>query len=356
MDGTVAGMVANPCTTNCKVPLFPHCAFERCAPRSKRVNASQVPWLATRRLAHEAPEPAREPMPIGARGGARVAVCVAGMLRTFTRPMVWRSLHEYVLDRGRIDLFAVLGMAGGDATQSNRQGMEGPQAVEAMLTALRPRRTRFVNWEPPPPPCDVGGLGKHRQFSKWAMCADLVPLDGRYDFLLRTRPDVVWRAPLHLASLAARVPAEDIVLTKYDWHMLWPRAQWGALWAMRSVACDPRCGDGGLLFSAFNEYCMMKAHLAKHGIRHLSTVEATAADRAGLFHYTSEAAWTLVFRNDSDRLARWRVSPAWRQRGRGIHCRQIESGRRMQITCADCALQRGLTGGTASAAAASDEL
>ena len=81
---------------------------------------------------------------------------------------------------------------------------------------------------------------------------------------------------------------------------------------------------------------MMKAHLAKHGIRQLSSLEATPEDREVLLHYVSELPWTQILRNDSDRLARWKVSPPPRlHRAKlGMVCRW--EPKRGGVACHEC--------------------
>ena len=382
-DGTVSGILPTPCRYNCSLPRFGACRGVGGSDRfcregvAARADASEVPWLASPHLAHEAPEslratpratsaaltdgehsrllpPRREGRSWhGLSGGARklpqaaeavsspspstgtsVAVCVAGMLRTLTHPLVWGSLREHVLDRGQIDLFAVLGMAGSERSPLGWNDMqrEGADAVRSMLLALAPRRTRFVNWEAPRQ-CGGPSSVSHLQFAKWSLCTDLIPQEAEYKFLLRTRPDVVWRAPLHLRSLAARMEllADDVVLTKNDYHMLWPRAQWHVLSRFRSVLCDMRC-DNGLTFASLNEYCLMKAHLARHGIRHL---EAKFPNDPKLLHFVSEAAWTSALRDGRERLTRWDRPPPQREPGTGIWCGRHAT---LGISCEACAM------------------
>ena len=270
----------------------------------------------------------------GASGGPTVAVCVAGMVRTLTHPLVWGSLRQNVLEDGKIDLYAVLGLAGSTSSPLgwNDLQREGPSAVRSMLLALAPRRTRFVNWEPPRQCGGPSGVS-HLQFAKWSLCVDLLPPDAPYQYLFRTRPDVVWRMPLHLRDLAANMPADDVVLTKNDYHMLWPRAQWHVLSRFRSLLCDARC-DNGLTFSSLNEYCLMKAHLARHGARHL---EAKFPSEEWLMHFVSEAKWTEVFRNDGERLARWsnKAPPPQRASGIGMWCGHDDT---LGIACEECAM------------------
>ena len=92
----------------------------------------------------------------------------------------------------------------------------------------------------------------------------------------------------------------------------------------------------------------MKAHLARHGIRH---VEAKFPKMEELMHFVSEAPWTRIFRNDSERLARWRSAPPQRASGTGIWCR---ADRTLGIACEACAMSSASDGAAKDGAAASD--
>ena len=95
----------------------------------------------------------------------------------------------------------------------------------------------------------------------------------RYDWVLKTRPDTYWAEPLGLATLAASMPAVDIVLTCNDLHVLLHRSALRALLSARSMQCDRRCALGSAylrgFFHSFNEYCLLLSHIASCGLRQL---------------------------------------------------------------------------------------
>ena len=77
------------------------------------------------------------------------------------------------------------------------------------------------------------------QFSKWADCVALVreeeaadPTAPRYEYLLKTRPDVQWTTTTHVARMASLLgfvaARQRPVLSGNDWHLLLPRKHWGA--------------------------------------------------------------------------------------------------------------------------------
>ena len=399
VTSSVAGVVRKPCETNCQLPnlaanwceLVPRCQLPE---KERRANASEMPWLAL----SIAPEPPRETL-APSKAPPRIAVCMAGNLRTMTHPAVYRSIHDFLLRDGpagprKHDLFAVLGTATGLTLRVDDLRVESPAALASALSVLNPRRTRFVNEDEAEAPC---GHAANRQFAKWAQCVDLVEDEeararaemrggGRkaalagtgghvlsptklrapvgttthaapfaYDYILKTRPDMMWVKPLRIAQMAARVPADDIVLHTNDWHVLWPRRHWPTLAALKSIQCDEACLGDGVAFQTVttgsgearqegqdyaNEYCLLQAHLAHHGARSLE-VSHPSEPWLLMFHDLDNLAYeNLRYKpwegGGSGTIARWDegAGPPRRIVGRGTSCVGQTAA---DVRCEECA-------------------
>jgi hypothetical protein len=332
VDGAVSGTLDESarCRTKCTLarPVQQH--FGPPPHRLVRTaSADELPWLDV--LRGVAPEPARTPR--ATEPPPRIAVCLAGQVRTLVHPTVWRSLHERLLEHGKHDLFAVLGTGSAKVSaqpppvraETGAWEDRAPNAcaLEVALSALRPVAVEFIMTE--------GGAPCHKrarresdevafaslQFAKWARCAKLVESHEveagiSYDWLFKTRPDILWRETLHLSDLAAAMPSPDVVLTSNDLHALVHRSRFGILEGMASIGCDRRCDGSSALLSAFfhsyNEYGLLMMHLAKHRARHL---EVSHPYEASLMHYVSGASWTAGLRRSArrPRIARFHLDP-----------------------------------------------
>ena len=309
-------MLSPPCTVGCRMPDHLFADEQReLEPRSDvRVDVANFPWVS---LQYRHPEPgvllpakAEQKMPSRA---PKVAVCLAGAPRTFVDPSVWANIklnvlrRDYLATSHQLDLFLVL------LTGPEPQGQFGaapgvhPRLLEAALRALEPiARMRMVT-KSSGFACGVGGTG---QFRWWDECVKLVlehetyanhqqqqeeeaataaadhPISGhkrrlRYDFVLKTRPDVVWQSPLSVHYLASQLDHRTI-LTGNDVHVLAPRATWSVFQTLRPerlrcvTACEPASRDASLdpgegkpsLFPG-PEYCLMAYTFATAGVRHL---------------------------------------------------------------------------------------
>ena len=150
------------------------------------------------------------------RMSPRVALCLAGHPRTFTRPHVHGSILQNLVGGlgGEVDVFAVLGI--GDANPKQQQKKwQAPSvafdehALTLALDSLRPRSVVRTNssWLRPNPACKSSPTKfmEHNlervlaQPASWATCyQELSRLEGlsdppfRYEWVVRTRPDLFW--------------------------------------------------------------------------------------------------------------------------------------------------------------------
>ena len=263
----------------------------------------------------------REPTqltPTPARRPRRVAVCMAGAARTFTRPHVWRSIGRMLdslangTEGGRVDLFASLVLRDAEPKQQREWAATpvdcGEPALRAALHELRPRAVSILNASSSQsitlnPRCSLDGFlaaskgNARRAFGQWLTAGRCVPLieaaeaqDGiAYTHVVRTRPDLYWAAahpPLEALSPAVsywdRRPltpfAEgyhgDHPPPQADWHFIAPRA--AALAALqlydRYLACDraapPFVATERALAHEHNSEAMLQASLSEYGPLH----------------------------------------------------------------------------------------
>lgn len=324
--GAFAG-VNPPCTQHCSAAR-PVQQFFGPAPRRivTSADAGELPWIHV--AGGRPPEPQQDADAIHSSAG-RVAVCMAGQVRTLVHPAVWHALRDRVLERGEHDLFAVLGTGSSKRAELPRDVRaetgawpdRAPDscALEVALGQLQPKAVRFVLSEPRQSPCHDGARQSKvawasLQFAKWAACVGLVRRHEQqhgvqYDWLFKTRPDVYWREPLHLGALAGAMPGPDVVLTVNDMHALVHRSRFHVIDAMESIACDIRCNGASPylrgLFHSFNEYCLLLMHLSRFGVRQL---EASHPWESALLHFVGGTNWTagLRLRHRRPRLARFR--------------------------------------------------
>ena len=146
----------------------------------------------------------------------RVAVCLAGTVRTLTREHVFESIAERLvggLQAGRTDVFAVLRLE--DTSPKRQRGWNFasvPASHDALTRALGPLRPRAVVIEEEErvglinPRCQLWGFMGHgadltmrsvAQPASWERCLRAIrraeAADGRrYDLVVRARPDAWW--------------------------------------------------------------------------------------------------------------------------------------------------------------------
>ena len=253
------------------------------------------------------PTPAHKPR--------RVAVCMAGAARTFTRPHVWRSIGRMLdslangTEGGHVDLFASLVLRDAEPKHQREWAATsvdcGESAVRAALHELRPRAVSIRNASSSQsitlnPRCSLDGFlaaskgNARRAFGQWRTVGRCVPLieaaeaqDGMaYTHVVRTRPDLYWAAahpPLEALSPAVsywdRRPLTPFAEgyggghppPQVDWHFVAPRA--AALAALqlydRYLACDraapPFVAAERALANEHNSEAMLQASLREYG-------------------------------------------------------------------------------------------
>jgi len=177
----------------------------------------------------------------------RVAICIAGLVRTMQHPNITEGFQQ--LAGGR-DLFLVLGTSSDVSNHTfepakGSSGTEVPDAValQVALTKLQPRRTLFMlrdealcpavdgmheNW-----PCTV-------QLSKWVQCERVASEYAKekglppYDYLHISRPDLKWHQFPNFDALPLPEAEErPTVLTVDDNTHLVPSTAFDALATMR---------------------------------------------------------------------------------------------------------------------------
>ena len=284
-------------------------------------------------------------------GKLRIAVCMAGQARTLAHPAVWRSAYEHLLERGKHDLYAVLGTGSEGASFGDgaKQGSNQDQALgsacglEEALNALRPIKTLLVLQQPVKPPCAENFATM--QFLSWAGCAKLIP-KGRYDYIFKTRPDVYWTpgiahtdkpfsgarnlfttkqfivAHVGLSSMAAHLAlgGKLDVVTHNDWHMLIHDSQLHVLAGFRNVSCAghvcnrcKRCLFRDI-FDDYNEYCVLMNHFAIHKIRQ---IESRHPEDPRMYGFASnQIPWLQSLK--LGKLARWSPESEPPQQPRGV--------------------------------------
>lgn len=254
-----------------------------------------------------------------AAGASRLAVCIAGISRTFTRPHVHQSIAAMLEQASaglHSDTFAALVLEDDAPKPGQRMWAASPvssgeQDVRATLSALRVRATDLrtasgadgvaLNLR-----CPLDGFigateaNARRAMAQWRTVGRCVPLieraedeDGtQYDYILRTRPDLFWAAahpPLRsllLSSTAGQSAAfwDDRPLTPFaegfhgekpppqaDWHFLAPRPAGLATLRLydRYIACNgsapPFRAPVGAVVHEHNSEVMLEASLRAHG-------------------------------------------------------------------------------------------
>ena len=177
----------------------------------------------------------------------RIAVCIAGAPRVFTRPHVHRSIANMLLKplvEWVVDVFASLVMLdqrpSSDYDQPDWHATAVNPSVEevsAALSVLRPRAVVLVNESQAVvnPRCDLNGfLATHteRFMAQWNTIGRCLPLIEAaettdafaYTHVIRTRPDLFWALP-HAAPDAWQVNVSlmDRRHPQVDWHWVVPR-------------------------------------------------------------------------------------------------------------------------------------
>jgi hypothetical protein len=201
----------------------------------------------------------------GHRNAPRVAVCLAGLPRTFARAHVHGSLSRQILwqraDAGsQVDLFAVLSAGSGDSIKK-QDGWNtstvafDTAAVAKALASLEPRVVHNVHrhFLQPRPSCNVSAqpymVENHARVlakpSTWALCYDHIARAEReddmpYDWIVVARPDAFWYgAHPRLCKPVQTDGLPPIVLNAppyVDNHFVLPRAT--AFQIMRHMAIE----------------------------------------------------------------------------------------------------------------------
>ena len=234
---------------------------------------------------------------------SRVAVCIAGLVRTLVSRLVWRSAAKFLaLTSTEFELSTVAVLELTAVSPSRNRWAEQPTsacALQAALKGLNVQRLKLVNSTR-----DVhiseqcGGHSQSAlfQFDKWARCVPLVrsleqaeqQQRGTHDFLLVARSDTIYFRPLDVWH-AARTLQRGAVLSCADRRQLWARRGRASLEALPSTLCPRYClfnkkvaaHDGSTTGNSkqtyANEYCVRAAHLAAHGLVTLETSPWDAA-------------------------------------------------------------------------------
>ena len=295
------------------------------------VSASRYPWVPvaqrqTHRLAWRAPSSSPPPPPPPSPPPPpRLAVCIAGAVRSLLHPIVWRSIEEHVL--GRPDgiaglaapptVFAVLGTGAEDhRARTNELPLDEQDALHTpagawllgqALEALQPAAVHIVSGLSNAS-CGVPATG---QFEKWATCVALIDAHEartgeRFDFLWKVRPDMRWLEPLvplrssqrDLGWLLRELSAQPkTVLTSDDVSLIAHRESWEALRALRAgrFSCTAACADHLWRWVRVQQYCELKGHLAAHGVHHVDFLGGALA------HEDALNTWALLTPNGSVR-------------------------------------------------------
>jgi len=138
----------------------------------------------------------------------KVALCVTGAVRTLPMAEVHRDLQRFVVDRWKTDIFLVMHL---DGTTRERHSVGATSAfslaeVQSAVKELKPRRSVLHDTRRKLHPCGARLDAPHPlncapQFQNHDQCHRLVleaeAEDKRaYSWVLSTRPDLHWEAPL----------------------------------------------------------------------------------------------------------------------------------------------------------------
>ena len=185
------------------------------------------------------------------RQESRVAICLAGGVRTFARPHVHRSIATNLISGldAHVDVFAILRLADvspkGSLEEREHSRVDASRAdlkkaLAALGTALRSvvldNSSSSVYGVKHNPKCELRGfMGKSyehgmrsvAQPASWARCLDHIEEAERgnggvqYDWVIRSRPDAYWFAP-HPPACA--LPTDAIMAHVWnDLHFVLPR-------------------------------------------------------------------------------------------------------------------------------------
>ncbi|KAJ1623123.1 hypothetical protein T492DRAFT_305550 [Pavlovales sp. CCMP2436] len=153
------------------------------------------------------------PAPVLDGSSGRIAVCAVGATRTLADPAAYGTLKHNVIDHNGADLFLHL-MHGEQVSIRGGNYVASREQMSAALSYLRPVATRVQTVENAPCEFNVSRikpgndmytsdrvLGMLGLLFKYESCARMVlhheKVAGiRYDFLVKTRPDIVYCEPV----------------------------------------------------------------------------------------------------------------------------------------------------------------
>ncbi len=169
----------------------------------------------------------------------RIAYCLAGGMRTFPEPNVYKSVAENLVgDSG--DLFLVMYTSFDDSHKSSLK-RAGPEELAKALRHTKPKGIELLSRE------FETGCANQRQFQMWARCATLIEeyenkTGTHYDLIFRSRPDLEWTMKQsHVEAVAKKFDMlndKRVVLSAEDQIHFFHRDQIGFLKDM-SKTKDP---------------------------------------------------------------------------------------------------------------------
>mmetsp|Transcript_30851 Transcript_30851/g.42735 ORF Transcript_30851/g.42735 Transcript_30851/m.42735 type:complete len:347 (+) Transcript_30851:75-1115(+) len=206
--------------------------------------------------------------------GEKLAFCFVGAVRTFVEQKIYRDLKNMV-DVSLGDSFLVL-YTGIETSAKGEDELFDWSSLASAIRILKPRGIKIQTvenyWN-----CGNPTTG---QFVKWSKCVDLIKMSEfkqgiKYSFMLKTRPDLLWRHPVDIREVIHEsnlLSNQSTVVTGNDVNILLHRSTWYSLTQLANVTCFETCdGRNPVWVRPFNEYCLMKTNFQKLGISHIET-------------------------------------------------------------------------------------
>ena len=261
VDGTLP--LHSLCQEQCRLPWQPVAELDNvsaAAIKQQRshlaggpIGVREYPWVGIQQK-HTHPQ-AVLPLLAEPVASPRVAVCLAGAVRSLIVPAVWRSIRERLV-RGigggqPPTLFLVLSTGSEEARGRGREGEDpdaeqtylhdnaqvGASLLAKALDALQPAAVTFHTGRSP----QICGTPPTGQFQKWAECAKMARAHEarwphvKFDVLMKSRPDLLWldrptlgRVPINeIIAKVARDPR--LVVSSHDQNLFLHRSHWPML-------------------------------------------------------------------------------------------------------------------------------